>query len=324
MRSMDRSLGPDHRPHSLRQIHPRLELVEELSILTTPQPGAYWEHTDWVLEPFADAPRLRSLSLRLLVRSLSPRTVHLLWSSLTTFVGQYMDTDDCVFVLKEAANLTHCTLLNVATGIDDDVEANVRLPRLCVLNMDGPYMDDFLHVLSFLTLPTLHTLSLGSLEEDTLDHPTDIYWTSLESFLTRSAPPVTRLSVSADTWSADDLLNCIQLMPSVVHLEIIGFTDGFSGLLPLVQTAETYVPCLQTLVFRAKTPPTSYEVLLLILLARTSPNLREPYSRLTNFECTWSDPNEYPGVDEETLEQFRIFASRGLSVHLGQPDISFI
>ncbi|KAJ7063616.1 hypothetical protein C8F01DRAFT_85143 [Mycena amicta] len=299
-----------------------LEMLEELTMGLEGQV----DDVDSV-NVFAVAPRLRMVDITLNSdESVSPSGISLPWSSLTTFFGELFHIDECIFVLREAANLLECHFRDILGGRrSDDPLAPLRpLYRLEVLNMEGQFMGDFLEVLSLLTLPALKTLSLGSPHQDTLDYSPLISWTTLEELWSRSSCSLTRLNISANKLSAERLLDFVRPLPSLEHLEIFSFNDE-ATLRALHQPSDEFLPRLRALIFHSKTRPTSasYETLIRILFVRTSASWAATRTRIERFEYIWSSLGEaFP--DKEILDRFKVLRSRGLRVHLGPPHASCI
>ncbi|KAF7352427.1 F-box domain-containing protein [Mycena venus] len=154
------------------------------------------------LSLFHDAPILSEV----LISEVPSSLITLPWAQLTQFTGEVYTIAECLEALRLMPSLTHCAFAafdlspsssprsfsqsSVAMNADPEsfTHPNVRHLQLFSSTSDSGLLADSVCVLAFLTLPALQTLEIRGVK--------DYDQTVIDSFLSRSSPPLRRLSIS--------------------------------------------------------------------------------------------------------------------------------
>ncbi|KAJ7368751.1 hypothetical protein DFH08DRAFT_32633 [Mycena albidolilacea] len=156
---------------------------------------------------FRNAPVLSEV----LISEVPPSLITLPWHQLTKFTGEIYTIAECLEALRLMPNLIHCTFaafdsspssptiprsfsFSNAAVTQNDLKLFTH-PTVQHLELFGATSDSALRansacILAFLTLPALETLEIRGVE--------DYDKVVLDSFLSRSAPPLRKLSVRPD------------------------------------------------------------------------------------------------------------------------------
>jgi hypothetical protein len=194
---------------------------------------------DGVIEMFGNAPQLREVHLEnFAVQSF----FFLPWRHLTKFTGEIWNTD----IFSLAPNLLEATV-SVTPDNQHKSKSVIVHPTLRSLTFFAGTRGHFspsIKALDFLTLPGLEHLHMCKTHDHTATH------TTLSSFLSRSSPSLTSLSISAEdippSWENTipfRTLECLRLSdPLAIAFEKTLLTW-------LEADAEEHLPYLQELVF---------------------------------------------------------------------------
>ena len=164
------------------------------------------------LDTFEIAPRLHSLTLG---RNISLAKLRIPWNQLTYCdICSLWSTGDCLELLRQSPNLVECTL---AFGNDVSHQAQLLVQHehlrilsihSCLNDSIGPFFDN-------LTLSALETFSANCSKSASWAQPQFL------SLLSRSACPLLRLHLDFSfEFIDDDLMDCLQLLPSLTELEL--------------------------------------------------------------------------------------------------------
>ncbi|KAJ7068711.1 hypothetical protein C8F01DRAFT_1247203 [Mycena amicta] len=140
---------------------------------------------------FLDCPLLN----RLCLHRIPPSFVLFPYHQITDFRVDYdeMSTEDCIEILRRLPNLTSCTFWgHLLVAEDDQPEHLVHANLLCLsitTISTADESDEPNTLLQFLTLPSLNNLKISF--ESSFTGTASI----LDSFLTRSLPPLQKLSI---------------------------------------------------------------------------------------------------------------------------------
>jgi len=184
----------------------RLDSLQRLSIYVpdhrrlTPDP----------LEVFAVAPQLHSVMLHV-----HPSELQLPWEQLTECTLSFSIYNVLEFI-RQTPHLTKCSLHNCSWGHsihetppDFPINSNMTSLRLTQTTYSSGVF-----IFAYLTLPSLRDLEIDLLDET--NWPRDDFM----SFLERSTCPLERLALLTVTLIFNDLIACLQALPSLMELEI--------------------------------------------------------------------------------------------------------
>ncbi|KAF8173843.1 hypothetical protein K438DRAFT_2023370 [Mycena galopus ATCC 62051] len=267
-------------------LHGRLPTLEKLEITTS-----YYINT--VVTAFELAPCLRSVALN----RLPPTLILLPWQQLTHFYAKSLEGIDCLHVLRLAVSLVECKF----PSVDEDMDETDLLPRhlaMKVLHLGGEYVARC--ILDVLTLPLLVELDYNdaSGSEDHCD---------FVSFLSRSRPPLSHLSLHSGAYSR--ILNGCSLLCDLTVLTIAHFTTTeMSGFLHELRVRDSalFLPNLES--FTSSVSPSgrysnstgiNYGDLADALEFRWHRN--NPGPRLRSFQITWSTYHDLDVVAENKV-----------------------
>ncbi|KAJ7460614.1 hypothetical protein FB451DRAFT_1269684 [Mycena latifolia] len=141
------------------------------------------------------------------------------WGSLSVFGSEKMNITDCVDVLRNATNLSTCTVSLVPYVHSAPIPSLAPITNLHVLSLSqradtAPLLMDLLH---HLTLPSLKHLTLRF--EDSEDGPpADI--SEFSFFASRSSLQLQALTLCFVPTSEAGLIQCLQCMQSLETLEL--------------------------------------------------------------------------------------------------------
>ncbi|KAF7294652.1 hypothetical protein MIND_01002000 [Mycena indigotica] len=272
---------------------------------------------------FATAPRLQVVDILLdSDEAINIQEISLPWCQLTTFRGQLITTQECFFVLLQAANLVECEFRDIvlqgpATPSNASVSRHL-LPHIQTLRLDGSFAENYIELILSLTLPNVKTLSLGSKKQVYTDN---IVWSIFDSFLFRSVCNLTHLhfSVNNSTNEWEELVERLPMFQMLEFLELFSF-NGDCNIAPLSYTFNVLLPQLQMLVFSSRGPPDSNSManIITLLFKRTSVAWTATHNNapLRRFEYIWKLDNGVE-LDEKLPRHIEKLRRRGLQVYFG-------
>ncbi|KAF8213948.1 hypothetical protein K438DRAFT_2009070 [Mycena galopus ATCC 62051] len=261
---------------------------------------------------FSNAPQLHQFCL--LSNSLAPNTFTLAWSQLTKFEGSLWDL--ALFAL--APNLTEMTCR--FNDPDEDIAITHRsLESLTILGEHST-----VDLMRYLTLPALRCLVVSE--------PTDYH--SLESFLTRSSPPLISLSVTRSR-SFDHLRQCLPLVGGTLESLEVSKVSGDDIDNVLTWFNKHILPNMHTLSFRDHQGLCDFQELVNFLYARSN--------KLRTFGIVWKSnpflgrivragrPHNKSGHDiidyhmrDTVKNHISHLAQQGMDIYLGTADTNFV
>ncbi|KAJ7684467.1 hypothetical protein DFH06DRAFT_8204 [Mycena polygramma] len=278
---------------------------------------------------FRNAPLLREVELVLDDGAIvGPSTILLPWTQLTTFTGRLLTVDECLCVPREATFLTDCSFPNCIEDDELHSDAKALYPLIKTLRLEGlqhPRLD----LLHYLTLPSLEVLDLGNFS--TLREPIMDIAEVFSSFLLRSSCSLRELRlVISGIWS-EQLLQWLTAMPTLEILELRFLGFSYSDFFKQMHAAADLLPRLRSLSFlETMTYKIPYDDLFAILLARSAgPNDDMGPTRLESFTWTWTEPRiaaaDVQFLDRyKVLDRFKVLVGKGMHIHLGRPNESWV
>ena len=196
-------------------IRHRLPWLESLRIQT-------WNHfPPQRLDLFDYAPRLHNLRLDL---GISPSRVTVPWNQLTQLDVYFPNVTVCLETLQQAPNLVKC-IMHCSRWINEHVSTLshdmpvLRFPHLTSLYISGERPREVFNHFELPTLRDLHVeYELGTLGGSWLSQQPFI------SLLSRSSHTLRKLTVHGlfQLNSGSDLAHCLQVTPSLNHLNLQG------------------------------------------------------------------------------------------------------
>ncbi|KAJ6515452.1 hypothetical protein C8R45DRAFT_1205708 [Mycena sanguinolenta] len=268
-----------------------------------------------------------------------PSFVSLPWHQLTKFTGEIYTIAECLDALRLMPNLTHCAFAafdvsssparqfspsnDIVAHNDSKIfmHANLQHLKLFESTSESTLCANSACILAFLTLPALQTLDIRDVE--------DYDETVLDSFLSRSSPPLRKLSIhpSKSRKSGTDLclsraftmlpLTDLEVRHPDVHL-LLGFLDKHTTLLPNLRSLSLLGcrdPDQET---SSSVPPSPVEMGASITKERGfSRDCAQIQSLrvISESRCTFS---------EEDLLSLRQLKAAGMDIHIGTEGESII
>ncbi|KAF8205653.1 hypothetical protein K438DRAFT_1818205 [Mycena galopus ATCC 62051] len=167
---------------------------------------------------FCNAPRLREIDFDSAYPPVSP--IHFPWAQITTFRTSDITVSSCLEILGNASNLVNGTF-DFRSG---------AVPTISVLSLE--YLQSLalsellagdrhkipMNVLSCLKTPALNSLALQFSDVYASTYPQDL--SPFLSFVSRSAFHLRSLALSLMPMTTDGLINCLKVVPSLVHLKL--------------------------------------------------------------------------------------------------------
>ncbi|KAJ7436211.1 hypothetical protein FB451DRAFT_1571133 [Mycena latifolia] len=187
---------------------------------------------------------------------LPPALLPLPWRQLTTFSAEGYGIPECLQVLRDAPNLLCCTF---TLSEDQFIETATLLPpssAACLRSLTLNYRSgatDPMTVLGFLTLPSLHHLSVNYQEEENTSAGPGMDIAPFLSLAARSSfHHLQKLSLRLWPASEETIIQCLHAVPAVVKLKLemppgIGPTDA---LFQRLTGAADFLPRLEHLYVR--------------------------------------------------------------------------
>ncbi|KAJ7629022.1 hypothetical protein FB45DRAFT_47326 [Roridomyces roridus] len=160
----------------------------------------------------------------------------------------FFNAKPCIELLRCAPNLVECTFVSF-TFMDeihaDAAGASVPLTHTALkhLRLGHDSRSCTAVFLQYLTLPVLETLWISSLDIDHQD---------MVTFLTRSAPPLRSLYLSADYYGDGQVEQYLRLAPNLTDLTIRLVDESAVSLLQLFRDGRNLLPNLPSLTVRAE------------------------------------------------------------------------
>lgn len=272
---------------------------------------------------FRDAPLLREVELVLDdVGTVKPSIIHLPWTQLTTFTGGLFNIQESLYVLSEATSLTECNFRDCLRG-PTNFDIPPPLPLIKTLRLEGNFQRVRGGVLNYLTLPALEFLELqSSMRSTEYTVSVDFALVVLRSFLLRSSCPLREARLTTSKMALQALVECLSVMPTVEILELGRLSDvatfrrlhASSNLLPQLRCLSFTNPTILTI---------PYDDLIAMLFSRSNTSNNGGLARLERFTFTWTGFG-IPFPDVQILDRFKVLVERGMHIHLGPPDASWV
>ncbi|KAJ7778697.1 hypothetical protein DFH07DRAFT_537757 [Mycena maculata] len=271
---------------------------------------------------FRDAPLLRELHLTLDITGIAqPRTIALPWERLTSFTGCLFTNEEWLYVLSHASSLVECKFHHCIGG-QQDLDVLAPLPLLKRLTLEGNSYRKLTGVLHFLTLPALDFLELRE-EKVSWEQDMESPLRTTLSFLTRSSCPLRELRLTAYNISPELLSQCLRTIPALEILEIAQLTHEIFAVLRLLHASSNLLPRLQSFnTHPASGAPIPYDDLIAMLFSRSSAK-NGGAVRLERFKFTFAVLHT-PCPEASVLDRFKVLVGKGMEIHLGPPDISWV
>ncbi|KAJ6485224.1 hypothetical protein DFH09DRAFT_390453 [Mycena vulgaris] len=226
----------------------------------------------------------------------------------------------CVEIMRAAPNLVECNFHGVYfKGVGGDIppltHTSLRHLRLGREGPDG----NTASILSYLTLPALQTLYMSAFD---IEHNVAI------SFLTRSSPPLSSLSMEPpnNEWPAYSIANFFQLVPGLTDLEV-RCAQEYEDHPPLLNALATFpaiLPNLHNLTIRRFLPDRAgYENLVTMLSARRSGDSQIQSFRLLWLDHDFEDENRLE-PDADIVVSLRQLVADGMHIHIGTQSTNLV
>ncbi|KAJ6473280.1 hypothetical protein C8R45DRAFT_1217710 [Mycena sanguinolenta] len=286
----------------------RLHSLEELRINTK-----YCSGTT-IVTAFELAPRLRSVSLD----GLSASVILLPWRQLTHFSSGLINGMDCLHVLRSADSLVECKF----DLIDGNMDEMALLPKnvtLQTLHLRGDTVCS--DILSILTLPSLVELQYdgGGVSD---------YHEDFVNFLSRSRPPLSRLSLYDGAYSR--AVHGFSFLLDIAVLEISPLTVAkLSEFFQDLRTRDpaSFFPNLESIavwVYKPfqthhTRPEDSSDVNYGDLVDALEFRRNRPGPRMKSFRMTWSHEEYTDGSEpeeDEYVNKFYLIPSPNFRINL--------
>jgi hypothetical protein len=165
---------------------------------------------------FLDAPQLCALDMDYPLTSLE-----FPFTQITRCSTSMLDSDECLHIMLTSPNITTCEF----DHMDDYLNAHTLpvVSHLSSLSIQNAFLD-LGRFFGFLTLPTLRDFSI-SLGSSVAPWPQ----TEFLSLVSRSSWQLEKLTLRCHSMSSEDLIHCLEVIPSLHELEIsepLRVTDG--------------------------------------------------------------------------------------------------
>ncbi|KAF8213993.1 hypothetical protein K438DRAFT_992767 [Mycena galopus ATCC 62051] len=298
--------------------------LQKLSIHVVQQ-GLGGDASDYgPLALFSNAPMLYEV-----VSEIPPSFITLPWHQLTKFTGEIYTIAECLEALRLMPNLTHCAFAafdlsssparsfsNDMVAQDDPkilMHANLQHLELFQSTSDSALVASSARVLAFLTLPGLNTLEFRGVK--------DYDKSDLDSFLSRSSPPLRKLTIhphESQTGGTDLCLTRSFTTLPLTDLEVwhpeghllLGFLGKHTSLLPHLQNLYL-LGCRDTDRETVSSPVCVAEMGTSIAKGAKLQSFRV----VSESGCTFS---------EEDLLPFKQLKASGMDVHIGTEGESIV
>ncbi|KAJ7094411.1 hypothetical protein C8R44DRAFT_890436 [Mycena epipterygia] len=295
MRSLE--LNIDLKGFKKMDTHPLdLPLLEKLSIrLPEMDPD-----DDSAIEMlFASVPLLHEV----LMNVAPPSFIPLPWNQITKFTGQLYTLAECFEALHLMPNMTECAFSMLGHRDPDDLPPP--------------------EILQFLILPGLQTLEILGAE--------DFSEIILDSFLTRSSPPLRKLAIRPlDSEGAIEIdLFSFLTVNGLTDLEIWYPAHHFVSLFfGFFACDKTLLPQLQTLSFSGcrsmddGSEASLNDILEIAAAPMTQRRTLEGVAKIQSFRV--ASESRRPFFSEEQIRPFKKLKSEGMQIHVGPETESFV
>jgi hypothetical protein len=208
---------------------------------------------------FDNSPRFCDLRLRTSSAGFIPSTFT---QQLTKFEGPMWDLE----LLTLAPNLTEMTC-SFEPHHEDDMFTVITHHNMRSFTIVADESDDWADILPYLILPALHHLDVSAMDN----------YDTLESFLTRSSPPLVSLSVQGTASCFDHWSQCTALVDGTLeNLEVGGVSNENMHSIFIILH---HLPNIQSLCFKGLDDPLNLNFLL--------PFLYERSLKLRSFRVHW-------------------------------------
>ncbi|KAJ7174425.1 hypothetical protein C8R46DRAFT_89866 [Mycena filopes] len=210
-------------------------------------------------------------------------------------------------MLCAAPNLLECTFCNIAFSERHYAPKTYfrTHPRLRHLHLGIPGDSDSATSASILhdvTLPALETLSIALL--------VDIPSHSVVDFLTRSSPPLRKLTIPAWTplgqWTVETIEGLFGVLPRLTHLDLRKILPDIFE--PMAIQALRQLPSLCSFSVDGFTPPTRSQFEEILRVLRTRPKIQ-------SLSITWDHSEHCP--DPDIVEALRELVAGGMEICVG-------
>ncbi|KAJ7042094.1 hypothetical protein C8F04DRAFT_1297619, partial [Mycena alexandri] len=279
-------------------IHGALPLLEKLGIGS----GGFEPPLEHLMPvtAFRDAPLLREVQLFLDdMGQVKPNTILLPWEQLTSFTGSLFSTTESLYILLQASSLSECTFLDCWESLEASEGVKLELPLLKTLRLGGPFFPP-----------------AGNLEGST-----HFALETLRSFVLRSMCPLREVHLSAVRMSFEPLLRCLGAMHTLEILEIRHLWDA--AILRGLHASREILPRLRSLIFNdPKIFPIPYDDMISVLFSRSQTQDNGGSVQLERFSFTTSLHTPLPDV--LILDRLKVVAQKGMNIHLGPSEDSWV
>ncbi|KAJ7771490.1 hypothetical protein B0H16DRAFT_1513706 [Mycena metata] len=296
-------------------IHGALPLLKKLEIRS--EDFHQIEPVDEHLLPltvFRDAPLLREVQLRI-TGQVHPNMILLPWEQLTRFTGSFLSTAESLYILFHASSLSECTLLDCWGGLEVSEEAKL-LPLLKNLRLGG---DSISAVVQRLTLPNLEFLEVSPAGDS--EGRTHFALETLRLLVLRSMCPLREVHLRAVRFPVEPLLRCLGTIHTLEILEISRLWDA--AIVKGLHTSGRILPRLRSLIFsNPKIFPIPYDDMISLLFSRSRAQGNGGSVQLERFAFTTNLHTPLPDV--LILDRFKAVARKGIHIHLGPPEDSWV
>ncbi|KAJ7498523.1 hypothetical protein FB451DRAFT_1548375 [Mycena latifolia] len=271
---------------------------------------------------FHDAPLLQEV----LSFDGPPYFIALPWQQLTKFTGQTYTIADCLDALRLMPNLVEvrfALLQEEASNGDHTSVSHLKIESFTLFEWlceeSGTYANST-EVLAFLTIPGLQTLGILNPDSDVFDDAV------LDSFLSRSAPPLRRLVIRGDI---EIRFTSLLAVPGLTDLEIWRPSSVFVALFfQFFGDEESIIPKLQTLSFLGCDGDASVSDIVEMAAAPIADRRKagDKFAPLQSFRVVQEHYIFAPAlkISEEALLPFKKLKADGMDIYIGTEKASCI
>ncbi|PPQ67771.1 hypothetical protein CVT25_009076 [Psilocybe cyanescens] len=165
---------------------------------------------------FLSAPKLRDVDLS----GYNFSAMVLPWGQLRRFKTQFLTVGECLKILQRSPNLKECHLENVYSpelfpaSITNPLESHLESLDVTLIKAGA------VSLLESVTLPSLCALRIN------YSLPGSFILPVISSLVMRSGCNLRRLYIEKQGFHDDDLISCLEAVPSISHLRLIVLGDG--------------------------------------------------------------------------------------------------
>ncbi|KAJ7491133.1 hypothetical protein FB451DRAFT_1222156 [Mycena latifolia] len=285
---------------------------------------------------FDDAPLLREVHLTLDdMGSVQPWTIVLPWEQLTSFTGRLLSFDECLYILRDASSLIEGNFYDCIGG-RPGVDMLPPLPLITKLRLEGNVPDTLTNILQCLTLPSLEFLELRTPQGYAAPENfmvNSIALGGLLSFLSRSSCPLREFRLTASWTLPERLFQCLSAMPAleVLHMTWFSNSEFSTEILKRLHSSFNLLPRLRSLSVHYTTVAgvpynnNGVDAIIAMLFSRSKDSADDSggMARLERFSLSWLSFHVARSNDG-ILDRFKVLVGRGMQIHLGPRDASWI